>query len=190
MDIKNLIFAGEIFDIEDYQILKGFLDTSEIILNQLIREIEDNGGVQTETLVYPLMFNFRHYVELAIKESYYRYMEIVKKTPVARTTLQRHHLDREELNTLKEWAKSESLECDSDTASLIICKLNGLDSSGQTFKYSESNRGTKFRDNIQVINLSEVKNDMDKVSKFFNAILHKLDGLSENGIIPKGEIKP
>jgi len=162
-------------DFETYCI--GYLDACKLILNDMGK----NRQFISDTLVFPIVYLFRHYLELRLK----KIIIIGKKNSNKRVNVIKYKHNLENL-----W--KEAKECiktywpSSCNSELNIIKNNILefhnkfDQFASAFRYPVDNRGNKsFKKNVH-IDLKQFKKSMEEISNF-------LDGCSE-GMLEEKEI--
>ena len=132
----------------------------------------ENDRYESTTLVYPILFNYRHAIELALK------WIIGKFGPYASVEAG----DYEHHNLWKLWClyKKIVLELgsdDGDTLAVVeqvIKDFHDLDRSGQTFRYSNAKNGT-FTLPDYPIDLRNTRDIMEGIDNFFSGVYGQLD---------------
>lgn len=152
-----------IADFETYAV--GYFDAARVILTQLL---EPKNGLIQDTLVYPVLFNFRHGTELSIK----RYSQVLWGCDLKGDKM---NLDTHSLETLWEGflgqAKGDRrLLVASEPLSPVIRQLHDADPSAQEFRYSELKDGAPCLDGKRVIDLATVLELLDYAQPKFDAM--------------------
>ena len=126
-------------------------------------------------LIYPILFNYRHAIEMAMKWVISRYGRY--------STFQigdvQHH------NLWKLWClcKKIIVEVGSESETIpvveqVIKDLHDLDNSGQTFRYPSKKAGVLERLPEYPIDLPNIRNVMEGVASFFDGVDGQLDAHS------------
>ncbi len=118
-------------------------------------------------LIYPLLFNYRHAIELATKwviTQYGSYSTV-------------HIDDIEHHNLWKLWhlCKQIIIEVGSESDAIsvvegVIKEFHGLDKSAQAFRYPSDKEGVLFVLPYRMIDLQNIRDVMEGVSLFFNGV--------------------
>ena len=145
----------------------------------------ENDRYESATLVYPILYNYRHAVELALK------WIIMKFGDYASVEVG----DYEHHNLWKLWCvyKEIVLELGSDDGNTlevveqVIKDLHDLDKSGQAFRYADVKHGT-FKLPEDAIDLRNTREVMKGVEHFFGGVYGQLDdSVSTAGITDPGD---
>ena len=136
----------------------------------------EEDSYECHTLIYPILFNYRHAIELAMKwviKMYGRYS-------TAQIDDFEHH------NLWKLWClcKKIIVEVGSEGEAIpvveqIIKDFHDLDSSGQTFRYSNSKAGTPVVLPDYPIDLLHIRDVMQGLAHFFDGVDAQLDEASQ-----------
>ena len=129
-------------------------------------------GMRAQPLVYPILYNYRHAVELALK------WIIMKFGNYASVEVG----DYEHHNLWKLWCvyKEIVLELGSDDGNTlevveqVMKDLHDLDGSGQAFRYADAKHGT-FKLPEDAIDLRNTREVMKGVDHFFTGVYGQLD---------------
>ena len=126
---------------------------------------EDSHG--RYSLIYPILFNYRHAIELAMKwiiSMYGRYSTAEIK-------------DIEHHNLWKLWCLSKQIivEVGSESDAIpiveqVIKDLHDLDSSGQAFRYPSSKAGAPIALPKYMVDLPHIRDVMEGVDNFFSGV--------------------
>ena len=132
----------------------------------------ENDRYESNTLVYPILFNYRHAIELTLK------WIIGKFGPYASVEARNY----EHHNLWKLWClyKEIVLELGSDDGDIlavveqVIKGFHDLDKSGQRFRYSNAKNGT-FTLPDYPIDLRNTRDIMEGIDNFFSGVYGQLD---------------
>ncbi len=126
---------------------------------------EDNS--ESHSLIYPILFNYRHAIELALKWI----IKIYGRYSTVRTDDLEHH------NLWKLWCLCRKIivELGSEDEAIlaveqIIKDFHDLDRSGQTFRYSHSKAGATTDLPDYPIDLLNIQDVMQGVAHFFDGV--------------------
>lgn len=163
---KAVTFSSRAFD-RHVHIWSGYMRAGAALVEEAERE-----AVDRHFLVYPILFNYRHGLELAIKWIIERYGGYVSLT-----------LDRTDLNhdlwslwTLckKVFIEIEGSEVVSDgtfkAVEQIVKDFHDLDKTGIGFRYSNNKDGLTIKLPDTPIDLGNVKNVMEAVDNYFSGV--------------------
>ena len=135
----------------------------------------DEDNYARHSLIYPILFNYRHAIELAMKwviKMYGRYSTI-------------NIDDFEHHNLWRLWClcKQIIVEVGSDDEAIpiveqVIKDFHDLDSSGQTFRYYSSKTGAPVALPEYPIDLPHIRDVMEGVAHFFDGVDGQLDAHS------------
>ena len=135
----------------------------------------DEDSYARHSLIYPILFNYRHAIELAMKwviKMYGRYS-------TTKIDDFKHH------NLWKLWClcKQIIVEVGSDDEAIpiveqVIKDFHDLDSSGQTFRYYSSKAGAPVALPEYPIDLPHIRDVMEGVAHFFDGVDGQLDAHS------------
>ncbi|MFJ9497803.1 hypothetical protein [Brevibacillus centrosporus] len=169
-DARTNAYFGNVFGPETWKIMDGYALGAKFLIEKAIEEHE------RDTLIYPVCFLFRHYIEIAIKETYIKLKEF-KGEVVDRQKIGGHNLDRKELHEMASDIKElwEWEEFPQDVVE-IIKSVDEIDSNGQFFKYTHDRQGNPLRDESHnLIGYQALYEKIETVYKFFNGLNAALD---------------
>lgn len=151
---------GDILHIEGYK----------LAADQLVRSIEAGGNDQ-DFLVYPIVFLYRHHLEL-----------LLKSLRALGSRLYEWDLDDEAHHKLprlwrdcrkvidKTWP--DAPESDADVVEELIAEFTAIDPNSIAFRYSKSKKGERsLPAHLTHLNLRHLRETMDKLSLFLQAAL-------------------
>ncbi|MBD2629350.1 hypothetical protein [Trichormus variabilis] len=156
----------------------GYKQAADILVNHVL-----STGYDQDTLVYPIVFLYRHDLELLVKniiENGAKYLDIEEKPKT------NHYLDtlwttaKGIINKIWEekiWEEGESyqeLEIDHYIAEFIK-----IDKSSQAFRYHKDKEGKEFLELTEIINIQHFSDCINKISIYLEgvsaAIYHYLE---------------
>ena len=131
---------------------------------------ENNPG--RHYLIYPILFNYRHAIELAMKWIIFMYGGY--------STVQSDNYKHHNLWNLWRLCKKIIVELGSDDEAIpvvgqIIKDFHDLDGSGQSFRYAYSENGTVVELPRYRIDLPHIRDVMEGVAHFFSGADYQLD---------------
>jgi len=142
----------------------GYKDAVEILLNAVFNE-----GYFLDRMVYPIIYNARHYVELSLKTTIETLQVIykVKNLPFQVSGMKRHSL-RTLMSEVKRLSSIESvyIEVVAELEKYVLdfCKI---DDSAETFRFSKFHDGKIHLEDQDCINLYDFADIFSKMSKLF-----------------------
>ncbi|EJN16290.1 hypothetical protein PMI42_00125 [Bradyrhizobium sp. YR681] len=156
-------------------IWRGYFRAGKLLAEECGRNPFD-----TNYLVYPMMFNYRHGLEVAMKEIIVEYG---------------HHVsvylsDDRDHNLLDLWQVYQELnnalnpqagDIADKTIGLIVQDFHGLDKSAVAFRYSTNKDGAKFKLANGVVTVERLKDVMEGCEHYFEASDDFYHALVQNG---------
>lgn len=139
----------------------GYRDSVEILLNAVF-----DGGCSFDRIVYPIIYNARHYVELSLKLTL-EYLRLIYKSRSCRfqASGQRGHSLRILMAEVKRLSVIDSVYKE------VVNELEGyvsdyyeIDDSAETFRFSKSHDGRMHLENQDCINLKDFAENFSKMS--------------------------
>ena len=155
-------------------IWSGYIRAGAVLIDECTRD-----SVDRHFLIYPILFNYRHGLELAMKwivDNYGSYAGV--------------RLTEDELNhdLLGLWKYCKQVivgvgsEGEDDEALRIVEQIvkdfHDLDKSAMAFRYSTNRNGSTIKLTDTSINLENVEDVMEAVDNFFNGVDGQLDANS------------
>jgi len=137
----------------------GYKNAGDILVERVIEK-----GHSQDLLVFPIMFLYRQYLELALKGIIRDASKLLKSKPACR--MDRHNLPNlwdECYRLLVELFPNDSEEELKNIGRLMI-ELSKIDESSFAFRYPENNKQEPTLNNIDRINLRNVKGVIEKIS--------------------------
>ena len=170
-----------------YPYVAGYKDAADKVVEAAINDFPDN-------LVYPIMFLYRHYLEIMIKQMLrefrslqpylkksYGNTEYNPKLPTEKDPIVKHNLMSiwKELRELIEesWSNEENLSFLVDVEHRIK-EFHDIDQGSVSFRYlvdKENNPIFQFDQEIRKVNVVQVKRVVDAITTRFGGALDKLD---------------
>lgn len=161
---------------------KGYKDAADIIVNDAIEKSELH-TFQVPYIVFPVVFLYRQYIELRLKET------IVLGTQLKGEThglsKYHHHRINEIWRDARPYIEAESLNGPRDSLDALdacIKEFNLIDPEGMAFRYPVDKKGNPHLPEWTVINLRHLKETMEKIGNLLDdttEALYVLQGFSE-----------
>jgi hypothetical protein len=156
----------------------GYKKAADILLEHV--RVTDS---DLDTLVYPIVFLYRHYLELLVKniiENGAKYLGIEEKPKTDHQLYTLWNKAKTIINKI--WEEEEGhqeLEIDHYLASFIE-----IDKSSQAFRYHKDKEGKEFLEIIEIINIQHFADCINKISSYLEgisaAIYHALEIQNDN----------
>ena len=166
---QNVTFAEHVVD-RDVLIWDGYFKAGAMLVDQC----ERGDNLDRHTLVYPILYCYRHGLELAMKRIIGQYSRFAHFMP----TDYMHH----DLWKLWENCKTVILELGSDgkdkalrAVEKVVKEFHHLDQGSFSFRYSTDKKGMVIPLPNVPIDLSNIKNVMEGVAHFFEGVDAQLD---------------
>ncbi|UXR65925.1 hypothetical protein EZJ49_06655 [Bdellovibrio bacteriovorus] len=147
-----------------------------------IEAIRDNRS-QQDILVYPIVFNFRHHIELQLKEAIGYGFEFLDRSQSVPNI---HSIDKlwSELKSVLAEVKKVTGQCpdasEIKNAERVIMELVCLDPEGINFRYAKNKKGEGSIDQeLRILNLESFSGAIDKLSFFLDCVVSHLHFLFE-----------
>ena len=170
-----------------YPYVAGYKDAADKMVEAAINDFSDN-------LVYPIMFLYRHYLEIMIKQmlwefrslhfylrKYHGNLNYSAEVPKKNDHIMRHNLMSiwKDLRDLMEesWNNDEDLSFLADVEHRIK-EFHDVDQSSFAFRYpvdKENNPIFQLDQEIREVNIVQVKRVVDAITTRFGGALDKLD---------------
>jgi len=139
-------------------------------------------------LVYPIIFLYRHHIELALKRMILRAPYLIERdlTEAEKQHLGKHRLDllwqdlKPMLATICEAADREMDSEDIEGIEDYIGQLMKLDPDSYSFRYAQSKKGApSLPDDLMHINVRHFAGMMDRLGRYLSGIEAATDHLEE-----------
>lgn len=159
---------GGPYDFNDYS--RGYFVAGARIVESLIKECATYPGSPSniDILIYPLVFTFRHAIELGLKHLTKMLANIFEVNPNLNPS---HKLidtwEFVQLHLNKLLTEQDDLD-QVNIVDKILKDFVQLDSKGETFRYPEARDGTLHLQNMSVINVQVFGEAMIHLSKVFD----------------------
>ena len=134
--------------------------------NLLVETLDHN---PSNILVYPIVFLYRHFIEIQLKAILTEFQEM--GCDVGR--LLSHNLEFL-LNMVNDKCNQRSLQSLSDEVGEVIQEFNEFDSNSQTFRYSRNRNGDPNIPEHDTLGLDRLKTSMDLVESELYGLLTEL----------------
>ena len=139
---------------------------------ELLIDACEEHKTERDILVYPIIFNYRHGIELAMKWVISQYGHY--------STVHIDDIDGHNLWKLWQTCKEIITEVGSEDEAIsvveqVIKEFHDLDKSGQAFRYANDLRGDIFRLPYRRIDIQNIKDVMEGISNFFSGVDGQLD---------------
>lgn len=160
--INNARIVKADYRIEFY--IQGYKKAADILVNHVL-----STGTDQDTLVYPIVFLYRHYLELLLKNIIENGAKLLDTEEEPKKN---HHLD-----DLWNIAKSiinkiwEGDECDREIEiDHYIADFIEIDKSSQAFRYQKDKQGNKFLEATEIINIRHFYDCINKISSHLEGV--------------------
>jgi hypothetical protein len=192
----------------EYNMLDGYFYSANILAGSILHrdfinetyktEINEDTGeyfydVHKDTLIYPIVFNYRHYIELFFKFTIRKILFLIDQEAdnKLKEKLSQHKLSplyNIYIQLFKQLVKEFNLESDTNTKSLkkyhkllnqVTCDLDSFDEGSLAIRYIENKDDIPYFKEQKLVNILEFADKMQEVRNVFNNIDYLLSGLSD-----------
>ena len=176
-------YLAEAGDERNYRLLRGYKRAGDILTKSALAD-----RANRPNLIFPALFNYRHYIELALKAI------IEEHGAYAGVRLEKKNHKLPELWTLflkiaVAFGNDESNE-DAVAVGNCIAEMDRVDSGSTAFRYARDLRGDVPQlpeDGLDLVRLHDV---MNGIENFFEAIDASFDSLAESAAEQACEYNP
>jgi hypothetical protein len=121
-------------------------------------------GQPVDTLVYSVLFGYRHYLELRLKELITTGGDLLDQELVRPTNHRLPELWRAVRPLLERIWSKESLEEDAEQIDRVVREFAAIDPQSMSFRYPVDTQGNRSLPGLKYINLKRVKDAIDEVA--------------------------
>ena len=160
---------------DDYAYREGYLRGAQVLVQRV-----DERGHDQDFLVYPIVFLYRHHVELMLKSIIRRAPYLIERelSPAERKHLDEHRLDRlwEDFKPISSAISKVAGWDDLPTADLegiedYIRQISEMDPSSYSLRYARSKKGhPTLPESLTHINLRHFGGVMDRLANYLSGI--------------------
>ena len=145
----------------------GYRDAAQALIDLIIERPQE----ANRTLLHPILFLYRHSVELRLKHM------------IAEYGLGSPNLDHKLKglwNTFKVIAKQHAIKEELDKAGRLIDELHTVDENSQAFRYATDREGGAFEFKFEAVDLMNLRKQMDDLDTFFFGLEAVMDEWRRN----------
>ncbi|MDL2257056.1 hypothetical protein LJC06_02480 [Bacteroidales bacterium OttesenSCG-928-I14] len=161
----------------DYLIITGFY---EIALTS-IRMLKTKGIGEKDTQIYPILYNFRHYLELILKQTIRNFRLINREISDDEVGYTTGHSLKNLWETLKRYLykiENENFkDRETNAFEILILELDSIDAESFAFRY-HCDGGKSTHDKIKLTIPKEMHISLDNLEKVMIKIHNYIDGIS------------
>lgn len=161
----------------------GYIHGYQLSADELIDRLSERNDLgYLDTIIYPVMFLYRQFIELSLKQIYFYYSREDAKDKIKRIQRTSHDL-------IAIWKEVkivliEASDCRDDKESIetvenYIMQFSEIDNSSFRFRYPVNKQFEQTVEKQQKINLSNLKSRMTELGNFFDAATSKLAHMRE-----------
>lgn len=154
--------------------LYGYIAGYRIAADSLAAQVIEDRGYQ-DALVYPIMFLYRHYIELCLKYIIHTGRKLLTDERVSRTGHKIDEIWADAKGIIREISSSEDTE-EMEFTDRVIKEWGAADPSSTAFRYPKDKEGNNsIPANITHINLRQLRQRMGKVGDFLESVCSCID---------------
>ncbi len=169
---------GHLNELGLFYIIEGYREATNLLLAKIIEA--DKEWLKIDSLIYPLLFIFRHYLEVIIKDTI-RYYRLYKKEVFSNETgfVNEHSLLKlwQQLQPyLKEtYANVDTTETDLKAVENLLIEFDTVDKGSFAFRYSfegskKPNANIVYSIGTLTIDLENIHNTIIKMQNYFEGV--------------------
>lgn len=167
--------------------ISGYEKATELLVKEVLKS---NSNI--DTLIYPIMFSYRHYLELCFKELSWLCKQVIKDKPSfiikvkGEKKFEKYDNNVHGLSPCWQSVLNDLRIIDGDLPKSTVSQINKtvdefqkLDPNGQSFRYPENRDWVNTLDGQRFINLNSVANNFSETRDRVNQLLIWVDSLIE-----------
>lgn len=174
-----------------FLLIEGYRNASLKLINELLI-VEKGDWLRIDSSIYPILFSFRHYLELILKDTIRNYNIIDNKISSDEIGFKKEH------SILKLWLvlKSRIIEdykekeiydlcaIENNSIEKMLNEINELDEKSFGFRYpfNTLSKDDKINSKISYI-FEELKIDLNNLNVKMNKIINYFEGINTNSIV-------
>ena len=171
-----------------FLLVEGYRDASSKLLNELLTA-EKVDWLKIDSLIYPILFSFRHYLELVIKDTIRNYNLIDKKINSDEIGFKKEHsilklwtlLKNRIVENYEGYDKETIQQCEIENTSVenMLIEINNLDEFSFGFRYPFQivDYGKNINSKI-VYMFGELKIDLNNLNENMSKLINYFEGLN------------
>ena len=187
---------GHLNEVGLLYIIEGYRETTNLLLEKIV-EANDNDWLKIDSLIYPLLFNFRHYLEVIIKDTI-RYHRIYKREIFSNETgfVKEHSLIKL-WNELKPYLQENYAHIDTNQTDLkavenLLTEFNTIDNGSYSFRYpfeGSKNPNTEIVYSVgtMTIDLNNLQTTIKKIQIYFEGVNWHIAALLDEALTSKND---
>jgi hypothetical protein len=157
---------------------EGYKIAAELIENKLLENPE-----KQDFLIYPLVYTYRHYIELKLKEIIVEGHGILSKTK---------DFQKENHDLIKLWIEfqrtmklvyKDEYQAPPPTIEKKIKELHDTDKNSDGFRYPINQKGKQNLENLKIINFRNFKDEVLEVKRYLEAIADSFYAIKDANLI-------
>lgn len=156
-----------------YHLTGGYKLAADLLVEQA--EVQ---SWRRRKLVYPIVFCYRHYLELTLKAALQHYGSLGELT----SAWAHHKLEdlwRDYRTLLCAVGGDSSEDKATDAVEQCVAEFAKIDPTSDAFRYPTNRRGQPFTADIEMLDLASLRDTMDAIENYFVAVEGFLDSLQE-----------
>ena len=182
-----------------FLLIEGYRDASSKLLNELLIA-EKVDWLKIDSLIYPILYSFRHYLELIIKDTIRNYNLIDKKISSDEIGFKKEHsilklwslLKNRIIENYNGYDKETIQQCEIENTSVenMLIEINNLDeySFGFRYPFQVADYGKNINSKI-VYMFGELKIDLNNLNTNMSKLINYFEGLNSQSVHLLDEIQ-
>ena len=154
-----------------YCMIVGYKEGADLMVNQALKDDK----LSIDLLTFPIVFCYRHYVEISLKFLVFQYGKYAEVQRARRT----HKLSKiwEMVKNLIKEYDIEEFRVTAPAVTEIIDAFENLDSGSFSFRYSVDKYGNRIELRQEIFDLDNLANVMSRYENFFEFLNGNLNSL-------------
>ena len=170
---------GHLNEVGHFYIIEGYREATNLLLEKIVQS-NDNDWLKIDSLIFPLLFNFRHYLEVILKDTL-RYYRLYKREVFSNETgfVKEHSLTKlwSELKPYleKNYEHVDTIQTDLQAVENLLAEFDSVDKASFSFRYSfqsskNANGEIAYSVPAMTIDLINLKSTIRKMQNYFEGV--------------------
>ena len=173
-DYSSLSMVRQSNDLKEILIPEGYYT---IAIDALIKAQNSNNNITKDSLIFPILFCFRHYLEIIMKDTIRKFKIANNEITPEQIGYDKEHSLLTIWNQLKKYIQqTQTVEC--QAFEKLINEINRIDNKSFSFRYAYVGTNNN-EENINPIFKNEIDIDLDNLKSVMEKMHNFIEGISE-----------
>jgi hypothetical protein len=187
---------GHLNEVGLFYIIEGYREATNLLLDKVV-ESENNDWLKIDSLIFPMLFNFRHYLEVIIKDTIRYYKLYNQEIFSDETGFVKEHSLTKLWGELRPYLKStyenvETNETDLQAVENLLTEFDTIDKGSFSFRYSfegkkKPNAEIVYSVAPMTIDLENIQTTIKKMQNYFEGINWHIAALLDEALTIKND---